>query len=66
MPSAAFSLLTVSRDVDWDSMPYLRVKNNGPGIPIPPKYGSFLQDMYREDIARLHGRFCDMIAGWRC
>jgi hypothetical protein len=51
--------------VDWSRFPYRRVVNEGQGLPIPGEYRHFLEEMYREEIARLDQRFGGVVSWWR-
>jgi hypothetical protein len=52
-------------EVDWSGFPYRRVINRGQGRPIPDEYRPFLEEMYREEIARLDDRFGGVVSSWR-
>jgi len=64
--SEVFAHVGISQDVDWDSFPYKRVINKGPGIPMPKKFRAFLEEMYYQKIEILYERFGDPVADWLC
>ena len=51
--------------VEWSQFPYRRVVNAGQGLPIPAEYRTVLEEMYREEIARLDRRFGGVVSWWR-
>lgn len=59
-----FSFLDVSTDVDWEKFPYNEVIFSGPDREIPPHFRSFLEDLFAEDMRRLHDRFGDPVHPW--
>jgi hypothetical protein len=61
-----FDFLGVSRDIDWESLPYREVINKNAPRPMPPSCREVLEEMYRQDIEELHQRFGAGVASWRC
>lgn len=59
-----FSFLGVSTEVDWKNFPYNEVIFSGSDREIPPHFRSFLEDLYTEDLKRLHDRFGEPVRPW--
>lgn len=59
-----FDFLGVTTDVDWDSFPYNEVIFSGPQKEMPPRFRSFLRELYAEDLERLHERFGENVRPW--
>ena len=56
----------VSENVDWSTFPCEKVVNKNPDAEMPPSARRFLQEMYRDQINALHGRFGGSVAKWLC
>jgi Sulfotransferase domain len=52
-------------DVDWNQFPYRSVVNKGERLSMPAEYRQFLDDMFREEIARLDQRLGHRVSRWR-
>ena len=52
-------------NVDWGRFPYSRVVNKGARPPMPEKFRSFLEELYRPEIDRLQGMLGGAISRWR-
>ena len=58
--------IRANTDVDWERFPYRRVVNRGQRVPMPDEYRRYLEEMYREDIARLEQRMGGAaVSRWR-
>ena len=66
MLSDIFDFLGVTDSVDWSSLPYNQVINQGRRSPIPEKLRKFLEEMYCQDIEALHERLGEPVSLWRC
>lgn len=51
--------------VDEEARQLTAVSNRGPGIPLPPKYREFLEELYAPEIDALSRRFGERVADWR-
>ncbi|MFN2384827.1 MAG: sulfotransferase [Thermoanaerobaculia bacterium] len=56
--------ISAATPVDWEVFPYSRAFNRGVGPPIPEKYRTFLQDLYRLELDTLRRRFGSRVAAW--
>lgn len=59
-----FTFLGVTTDVDWHDFPYNEVIFSGPKREMPAHFRSFLEDVYAEDLKRLHDRFGEPVRPW--
>lgn len=59
-----FEHLGVKTDIDWGSLPYSQVVNEGPGVRIPRSYAKTMREWYGQELEWLRCRFGGKVAGW--
>lgn len=63
--SDVFRHIGASLDVEWEALPYNKVIRQGVGEPMPEKFRTFLQNLYRDEIHWVADRFGSHAEEWR-
>ncbi len=51
-------------EVTWDTLPYQKLVNKAPDLPMPLPIRAFLEEQFQDELAGLRERFVGPVQGW--